>query len=119
MLTTKLLVQIQFSITDEILSKINIDMEVTLDDFKITFDINCVTMATDEAEEPKRTYMRMLSNTSTGSSPPESPREGLLHVDTTSSADFGYVLGIQGNSLSRFHVVYYILLVLSLQIGQC
>ena len=63
-------------------------MEVNLSDLKVTFDMNCVTMATDIEEEQKMTFMRMLSNTSTGGSPPLSPREN--HIDTSSSTDIGY-----------------------------
>ena len=36
----------------------------------------------------KVVYERVLSNTSTGSSPPLSPREN--HIDTSSSTDIGY-----------------------------
>ena len=57
-------------------------MEVNLSDLKVTFDINCVTMATDVEEEPKRTFMRMLSNNSTSSSPPLSPREDTMGSST-------------------------------------
>ncbi|XP_052100492.1 KICSTOR complex protein SZT2-like isoform X3 [Mytilus californianus] len=67
---------------DEIINKIEIDMEVNLSDLKVTFDINCVTMATDVEEEPKRTFMRMLSNNSTSSSPPLSPREDMMGSST-------------------------------------
>ena len=67
-------------------------MEVNLADLKVTFDINCVTMATDIEEEQKISFMRMLSNTSSGStgSPPLSPRDD--HIDVASSTDIGYVL---------------------------
>ncbi|CAG2218549.1 SZT2 [Mytilus edulis] len=67
---------------DEIVNKIETDMEVNLSDLKVTFDINCVTMATDVEEEPKRTFMRMLSNNSTSSSPPLSPREDMMGSST-------------------------------------